>query len=147
MKLRIKRVDKSLPLPNYEKDAACFDFVCRDGVMIKPGEIKLVPANNVIEVPKGYTLLIFNRSSTPMVKGLMLANGVGVSDSFFRGENDEILLAFLNITDREVRVEKGELLAQEMLVKFEHVEWSEVSKMGEKGRGGYNLENTKRILE
>lgn len=140
MKLKIKRIDKSLPLPVYEKGSACFDFICRQSVTVNPGEIKLVPSNVVIKVPKGYTILIFPRSSTPIKKGIIQPHSVGVLDSFYCGENDEIVLMFMNLTDKTVEVKRGEHLAQGMLVKYEQVEWIEVDRMKEKGRGGYNAD-------
>ncbi len=147
MKLKTKRIDKSLELPKYEKGAACFDFVCREDATIKPKEIKLVPSNSVIKVPVGYSILIFSRSSTPLRKGLMLANGVGVLDSFYCGDKDEIMLEFMNISNKIVEIKRGEKLAQGMLIKHETVEWEEVEKMEDKGRGGYitdlNIKNKK----
>jgi len=138
MKLKIKRIDKSLPLPSHDKGASCFDFVCRKSVKIKPKEIALVPTNSVIKIPEGYTLLVFSRSSTPLKKGLILANSVGVLDSFYCGDKDEIMLMFYNITKKSVIVNRGEHLAQGMVVEHEEIIWDEVEKMPEKGRGGYN---------
>jgi len=139
MKIKIKRTDPSLPLPLQKEGAACFDFVCRETTTIKPNEIKLVPSNTVVKVPKGYALLIFARSSTPLRKGLVLANGIGVVDPFFCGDKDEIVFEFLNVTDEDVVVERGETLAQGMVIKHESVEWEEIEKMGEKGKGGYSV--------
>lgn len=137
MKLKTKRIDKSLPLPDYEKGAACFDFVCREDVTIGPGKIELVPLNVVIRVPDGYALLVFARSSTSINKGLVLANGVGVVDSFYCGDKDEIVAAFYNFASKKIQVKKGERLAQGMLIRHEVAQWSEVENMGAIGRGGY----------
>ena len=139
MRIKVKRVDKSLPLPEYERGAACLDFICRETTVVKPGEIKLVPSNTVVKIPRGYALLIFACSSTPLRKGLVLANGVGVVEPFFCGGKDEIVFEFLNVTNENVGVERGETLAQGMIIKYETVEWEEVEKMGEKGRGGYKV--------
>jgi dUTP pyrophosphatase len=88
----------------------------------------------------GRLVLIFNRSSTPLRKGLILANGVGVVDSFYCGDKDEIMLEYLNIGDQDVVVEKGDRIAQGMIVKFVKAEWEEVEKIDDVGRGGYTLE-------
>ena len=137
MKLKIKRIDKSLPLPDYEKDAACFDFVCREDVIINPSQLVLVPTNSVIKLPLGYSMLLISRSSTPIKKGLMVANGVGVLDSFFSGDKDEIMIECFNFTDKPVEVKRGERIAQGMIVKFETAEWEEVESMDDRGRGGF----------
>ncbi len=143
MRIKTKRIDKSLPLPTYEPGASCFDFVCREDAIIKPGEIKLMPLNAVIEVPAEYTLMVFARSSTPIKKGITLANNVGIIDSFYNGDNDEIIAEFLNITDHEVEIKKGEILVQGLLIKHVEIEWEEVEKMENKGVGGYKVELTK----
>lgn len=137
MEIKVKRFDKSLKLPEYEKGAACFDLFCREAVTILPKEVKLVPLNIAVKIPENYALLIFVRSSTPMKKGLMLANSVGIVDPFYCGEKDEVLCELLNFTDSPVKIHKGEMFAQGMLVKSEVVNWKEVDQMGEKGLGGY----------
>ena len=137
MQVKIKRVDKKLPLPTYDKDAVCFDLPVRETTKIQSGAIGFVPVNAVIEVPKGYGLMIFSRSSTPRKKGLILANGVGVIDPFYRGDKDEIIAIFLNITKSAVVAKKGEHLVQGMFIKKNHVEWNEVESMDSVGRGGY----------
>jgi dUTP pyrophosphatase len=149
MKVNIKRFDKDLPLPEPEEFehgdskvqdkgmVAAFDFYCRESVVIPPREIKLVPANNVIAVPRDHVLLILARSSTPWKKGLMLANGIGIIDPFYSGDKDEVKLLFFNITDKPIEVKRGEALAQGMIVRREPIEWVEVDTMGSDGHGGY----------
>lgn len=137
MKIPIKRFDKAFPLPDYQPGAACFDLVCRETVTIPPHEIKSVRQNMALQIPDGYALLLFSRSSTPMRKGLMLANGVGVTDPFYRGDNDENLAFFLNVTNQPVTVEAGDKVVQGMIIKTEPVEWAEVDSFNETGHGGY----------
>ncbi len=72
-----------------------------------------------------------------MIKGLMLANGVGVVDPFYCGDKDELLVELINIKEKPVKVNKGEKLAQGMLVKSESVEWEEKERFNKKGVGGY----------
>lgn len=139
MDIKVKRFDKSIPLPEYDKKAACFDLRCREAVTIQPKEIKLVPANIAIKLPEGYALLVFVRSSTPMRKGLMLANSVGIVDPFYCGDKDEVLIEFMNFTDNPVEITKGERLAQGMVVKSEMIGWTEVEAMNEEGVGGYKI--------
>lgn len=151
MEVRIKRFDKSLPLPEAEEFehgnsqehdrgmVAAFDFYCRENVTILPRKIGLVAVNNAIAVPRGHFLLLSARSSTSWKKGLMLANGIGIVDPFYSGDKDEIKIQLFNITDEPVEVEKGEVLAQGVIVKREFVEWVEVDTMGGDGHGGYDV--------
>ncbi|MDH5596602.1 MAG: dUTP diphosphatase, partial [Candidatus Peregrinibacteria bacterium] len=65
MKVKIKRIDKTLPLPIYETGGSVgFDLLAREDITIKPDEITLIPANVIVEVPQGYALILASRSST-----------------------------------------------------------------------------------
>lgn len=80
--VRIRRLDPSVELPAYATDgSAAFDLAASQDLSIAPGEVRLVPTGLVIEVPEGLFLAVFARSSTPLKRGLMIANGVGVVDS------------------------------------------------------------------
>jgi dUTPase len=69
----------------------------------------------------------------------MAAHSVGVGDAWYCGDNDEYVYEFYNITDDDVKVEKGEVLVQGMLIKPEEVVFEEVEKMDEEGNGGYSV--------
>lgn len=137
VKVRIKRIDSSLPLPAYATEGAvAFDLFARENTEIKPGQIALVPANVIIETPKGYALVLALRSSTPRKKGLLKPHGVGIIDQDYCGEGDELKIQVYNFTDKLVVVERGERIAQGMFVRIEKNEWEETSVMG-KTRGGF----------
>ena len=137
MRIKIKRRDKTLPLPQYKTPgAAAFDLASREALTIKAGEIGYAPANVVFAIPKGYVLLLLARSSLHK-RGLMLANNVGVLDSDYRGENDECIIALYNFSKKPVLVEKGERIAQGIIFKTEKAIWRETEKMGAKSRGGF----------
>ena len=48
---------------------------------IKPGNVYMIPTGLRFDIPTGFSLRIFSRSSTPLKYGLELANSVGVIDS------------------------------------------------------------------
>jgi dUTP pyrophosphatase len=124
--VRIRRLDPSVPLPEYQtRGAAGFDFTAAAEVTIPPHAIALVPTGLVIEVPAGHFLGVFARSSTPLKRGLMVANGVGVIDQDYCGPRDEVKIQVLNFTDQPVRVAKGDRLAQGLFLPVARVEWKE----------------------
>ena len=122
MQIRIKRIDKTLPLPQYQTaGAVAFDFVSRETTTIPPRKTGYVPLNVCIGTPAGYMLLLAARSSLHK-KGLMLANGVGVGDQDFCGNSDEYKAAVYNFTDLPVTVARGERVEQGKLVPIEKKE-------------------------
>ena len=127
-----------MPLPSYQTaGAAGFDLAASAEVVIPPGRIALVPTGLVIEVPPGHLLGIFARSSTPLKRGLVVANGVGVVDSDYCGPADEIKVPTINITKDPVEIKKGDRIAQGILLPAPQIEWEEVSELATTSRGGF----------
>ena len=127
-----------MPLPQYESDgAAAFDLAAAGDLTIQPGQVALIPTGLVIEVPPGMFLGIFARSSTPLKRGLMVANGVGIVDPDYCGPDDEVKIAVLNFTSAPVRVAAGDRIAQGMLLPVNRVTWEETQVLREDSRGGF----------
>ncbi len=138
MEINIKRIDTSLPLPEYQtKGAVAFDLYARTDEIIPARSIALIPTNFIIKTPEGYMLMLTARSSLAKKKGLMMGNGVGTIDQDYCGDEDELKLNLYNFTDNEVKVEKGERLAQGIFVKIDRAEWNEVESMNAESRGGF----------
>ncbi len=138
MQVKIKRLDTSLPLPEYQTPGAvAFDLYSREDLIVPAKNIALVPSNFIIEVPLSYALILTARSSLAKKKGLMLANGVGTIDNDYCGPEDEIKISVYNFTDSDVAITKGERLAQGLFMKIDQGEWEEVSEIKETSRGGF----------
>lgn len=137
MKVKIKRFDKSIPLPEYKTTgAAGVDLASRVTMSIAPHSVVYIPLNIALQFSDEYWAMLAARSSLHK-KGLMLANGVGVGDSDYCGDGDEYKAAVLNFTDKEVLVEKGERVAQLILLKKKQVEFVEQDKFETEDRGGF----------
>ena len=138
MKVRIQRIDKDLPLPVYETDGSVgFDILARETVVIEHRMIELVPANIVVEVPKGYMLVVASRSSTPRKKGLAPPHGFGIIDHDYCGPEDEIKIQVYNFSGEPVTIERGEKIAQGVFVRIDKFEWEEVDGIRGESRGGF----------
>ncbi len=136
MKLKIKRFDQELPLPAYKTDrAAALDLYARLETIIPAKKIAYVPLNIALELPENYWALLAARSSLHK-KGLMMANGIGVGDEDFCGDNDEYQAILFNFTDQEVAVKRGERIVQLIVLNREKVEIEGVVELGNKNRGG-----------
>lgn len=143
-KVKIKRVDKSLPLPVYETSGSVgFDIIARENAKIPPKEITLIPGNIVVEVPKGYMLMVASRSSTPKKKGLTPPHGLGIIDHDYCGNEDEIKIQVYNFTDEPVIVDRGEKIAQGVFIRIDKLEWEEVDEMTQDSRGGFGSTDNK----
>jgi dUTP pyrophosphatase len=137
-RVRIRRLDPAVSLPEYgTAGSAGFDLAASAAQTIAPGEITLVPTGLVIEVPAGMFLAVFARSSTPLKRGLMVANGVGVVDSDYCGPSDEIKVPVINVSGKPVSLAAGDRIAQGILLPAPRVEWEEVSSMATASRGGF----------
>lgn len=138
MKVRIKRIDKSLPLPVYETVGSVgFDFLTREEISIEPGDIAQIPANVIVEVPKGYALIIASRSSTPKKHGLIKPHGIGVIDQDYCGEGDEIKIQVMNTSGQKVVLPKGAKIAQGIFMRVDQMTFEEVEDIQRPTRGGF----------
>lgn len=134
----IKRIDKKLPLPEFKtKGAIGFDLVAREDVEIPSFEVRLIPLNVAVKIPSGYGLFLLPRSSTPLKKGLLIPNGVGVIDQDYCGNEDELKLQVLNFTKTKAIILRGERIAQAVFVKIEKPEFVEVDDLKDSSRGGF----------
>lgn len=133
-----KQIDKSLPVPEYKTDGSVgLDLYAREGVTFAPRSFGLVPCNVVVKTPKGFMLGLFSRSSTAFKKGLIPANGVGVIDQDYCGEEDEIKAPFFNSSDVSVIVDKGERVSQLIFIRIDKVSLKQVDNIGSSSRGGF----------
>ena len=136
MQIKIKRIDKTLPLPKYETPGAvAFDFVVRETTIIPPRGMNRAPANVVVEVPAGYMLWLTDRSSLLKKKGLLISEGV--VDQDYCGNDNEILLQFYNPSDAPVTIERGERVAQGVFLAVGIADWDEVGNMDKENRGSF----------
>ena len=142
MKIKIKRIDKSLPLPEYQTNGAvAFDLYSRIDAVIPAKSLERLPTNVIVATPKSYMLEVKDRSSTLKKKGLMVSTGY--IDNDYCGETDEILLQVYNLTNESVKVEKGERLGQGVFVKVEIAEWEETDTMDSNSRGCFGTTGDK----
>lgn len=139
MKVKIKRIDKNLPLPVYEtKGAVGFDIIAREDIEIPAKGLAMIPSNLIVEVPQSHMLVIASRSSTPYKKGLMPPHGFGIIDHDYCGPEDEIRVLVYNFKGETASVKRGEKIAQGVFVKIDKFEWEERDSISSKNsRGGF----------
>jgi dUTP pyrophosphatase len=89
-----------------------------------------------VEIPTGYVGLIFPRSSCYKKRQLM-SNCVGVIDSGYRGEISTIMIGITHES-----YDKGERVAQLIIMPYPNIEMVEVAKLSESERGNRGYGST-----
>lgn len=139
MEIKVKKLTQTAIMPTRGSSfAAGYDLyadVCEE-VEIEPFTTKMIGTGLSMEIPEGYFGGIFARSGLACKEGLRPANCVGVVDSDYRGE---FKVALHNDTDTLRHVEKGERIAQLVVMPFLPVTFDEVDELEdtERGAGGF----------
>lgn len=109
-------------LPKRETaHAAGYDLSVAKEVSIAPGEIVLVPTGVKAYMQDGEVLYLYDRSSNPRKKGLVLINSVGVIDGdYYNNPANEghIFAQMKNITDQTITLSAGERIVQGVFMPF-----------------------------
>lgn len=135
--LKIKLFDPDLPVPAYQTPGSVgLDLYARVTTIIPARSVQRVPLNVALQLPPGHWALLAARSSLHK-KGLMLANGIGVGDADYCGDNDEYQAALYNFSDQDVTVLPGERLVQLLLVPFARGAVEVVTSLANADRGGF----------
>lgn len=134
----IVRLDPDLPLPSYAQPGdAGADLMTTQDVVLQPGERKMVPTGVALALPEGHVGLVHPRSGLAARHGLSIVNAPGTIDSGYRGEV-KVMLINLDL-HTEVRLSRGDRIAQLVVQRFEHAEFIETDTLDEtsRGAGGY----------
>ena len=102
--------EAKMPIRAHHDDAGWDLFVSQD-VTVPPHGFMDVPSGVSVELPNGYWGLLTGRSSTIRKRGLLVVQGV--IDTGYRGE---LFSAVWNLTDKSVLLERGERVAQLILL-------------------------------
>ena len=141
MKINIKKLDENAVIPQYAHIGDAGMDVVATSVNITNNYIEY-GTGLAFEVPEGYCMLIFPRSSNSK-KDLLLANSVGVLDSTYRGElklrfkrsysPDTYGLSVKSIYDI------GDKVGQIIILPYPQIEYNEVDELSntERGSGGF----------
>lgn len=108
----------------------------KKGIVLKPGERKLVPTGLKIGIPVGCEGQIRPRSGLVLKHGISVLNSPGTIDSDYRGEVGIILV---NFGEEDFRIVHGERIAQLIVSKTETITIVEVNGLSQTKRseGGF----------
>ena len=130
----LTRVDASVPVPAYaHPDDAGVDLSCTEDVVLGPGERAVVGTGVAVALPPGYAGFVHPRSGLAARAGLSVVNAPGTVDAGYRGE---IRVCLINHDPRsEVRLRRGDRIAQLVVQRVERVRFVEVAALPESARG------------
>ncbi|MFW5999013.1 MAG: dUTP diphosphatase [Halanaerobiales bacterium] len=134
MKIKIKRLKKELPLPEYQHygEDAGMDLLSAENIILKSGEYKLIKTGIKIAIPRGYGGFVYPRSGLALKHGITVLNADGVIDPGYRGEVGVILI---NHSKKDFKIEMGDRIAQLIIHKTFSIDWEEVEDLTESNRG------------
>ena len=120
MKIQIKRVDKTFPVPtSSSKDSLKVNLVVRKDTIIDSGDTRFVPLNVIVKIPKDYIFIIIP-SETVETKDLVFPKGILLLDSSYKNDEELKMLAY-NFSKERTVILGGEVVAYGILVKAEKI--------------------------
>ena len=144
--MQVKIVNKSSnPSPAYTTPlSAGMDIRAnlQEPLTLNPLQRMLIPTGLYIALPEGYECQARPRSGLAVKHGVTVLNSPGTIDADYRGE---LKILLVNLSDTPFVIEPGERIAQLVVAKHEHVEWSEVEVLDEteRGEGGFGSTGVK----
>lgn len=137
-KVRIKLIDGGELPCIMTAGAGGADLKAIADYEILPGERVLIKTGVCTEIPSGYLAFVMGRSGNTIKRGLHIA--LGLIDSDYRGEIGA--LAF-NLSSDTIQIQKGDRIAQMIILPYPHIEFEESDELTEtdRGVGGYGSTN------
>ena len=118
-------------LPEYETEgSAGMDLRASEKGIVEKGKTELISTNLYIAVPKGYVGDVRPRSGLALRDGITVLNAPGTIDCDYRGEVSVILH---NTSKTDFPIERGDRIAQLVLVRITQAKIREVEDMDDLG--------------
>jgi dUTP pyrophosphatase len=106
------------------ENSAGYDFYSNEDVRILPNEVKVVKTGISFEgLPANGFIQLQLRSSISIKRPFIMANGVGIIDADYAG--NEIGIILWNRSNIPAVVDKGEKFAQAILLKYNTIDGEE----------------------
>ncbi len=130
---------KDLSLPGYQSELASGMDVAADvnePVILKPGDIQIIPSGIAVALPPGYELQVRPRSGLAIKHGITIVNAPGTIDADYRGE---IKIGLVNLSRESYPINRGDRIAQLILAPVCHARLKVVESLEQtkRGAGGF----------
>ena len=142
MKIPLQRLDPELlPPQRAHPGDAGIDLRSAETIEIEAEGWAQVGTGVAVAIPDGHVGLVSPRSGLAARHGIGVANGPGIVDAGYRGELRVILI---NHGQNAVKIERGERIAQLVVVPMVEIEFEEVGELPPSGRGDGGFGSTGR---
>lgn len=112
------------------------DLRAAEDVYLEEGQYKRISLGVSMELPEGYEAMVIPRSSTFEKYGILLANGVGLIDNNFHGDDD--IWQFPAYATRDTFIAKNKRICQFRIFKNQgNLAIQTVEELEYEGRGGF----------
>ncbi|MEI8339077.1 MAG: dUTP diphosphatase [bacterium] len=135
MKIKIEKLHPNAKMPVFaHKGDAGADLFTTEEIVLFPGDRAVAPTGLKMEIPVGYTGLIWDKSGLAVKKGIKTIGGV--VDAGYCGE---VCVALINLSKEEQKFEVGDKVGQMIVQKREEVEFEEgqIESETTRGAGGF----------
>ncbi len=140
MKIPLVRSDSGIPLLKgaHVGDTGA-DLVASGHHVIEPGGRVIVGTGLAMAIPQGFAGFVVPRSGLATRLGVTVANAPGLIDSGYRGE---LRVGLINHSDEAFTVNRGDRIAQLVVMAVETVDYVEVETLDETDRGSGGFGST-----
>ena len=134
MSLKVKRLTETakLPVKNQEGDMG-YDIFSDEDITLTTNKKDKISTGIAIELPKGYGAFLVGRSG--LTSKTLLRINLGVIDNGYRGELHIMNDIIYKGSNETVRIEKGDKIAQMIILPIFDGEVVEVDEVSETDRG------------
>ncbi len=140
MQIPLQRLDRELPIPAHAHPGdGGVDLYARDSVRLDAGERTVVPTGIAVAIPDGFAGLVTPRSGLAARSGISVVNGPGLVDSGYRGE---IKVVLVNLSNEPFEVERGDRIAQFVVIPVAVQEFVPVEELPNSTRGSEGFGST-----
>jgi dUTP pyrophosphatase len=135
VRVRVLAHAEGLLLPSYASAGAAgadLRAAVTEPLTVAPGARVAVPTGLILEIPDGWEGQVRPRSGLAIRHGLTVVNAPGTVDSDYRGE---VKVLLINLGVEAVTIERGDRVAQLVVVPVARAEFAAAIDLGETARG------------
>ena len=140
MDIPLRRLDDELPVPAHAHPGdGGVDLCARSGIELAAGSAPSYQPGIAVAIPNGYAGLVTPRSGLAARHGISVVNGPGLIDAGYRGE---IKVVLVNLSDEAFLVERGDRIAQLVILPVEVQDFVVVDELPATNRGADGFGST-----